>query len=477
MAHLPLSILLLLLAFWVSGCAHYRVNAPLAKVDRSTGYRFANTSSPTNSSELLLILAFSGGGTRAAALAYGVLEELARTQVGPQGKEHRLLDEVDIISSVSGGSFAAACYVLWGDRIFSDFEPQFLKKRVQCNLLTRCSAPWSTVRMASLKFNRTDLAAEYYDRLLFKGATFGDLAVQTGRPFLVVNATDIAVSGRFEFTQDYFDLLRSDVSQFPISRAVAASSAVPVLFGPIILKNYSAGTEEPEPKEIRVALTDPSSSSRLRNLARQARSYVDGRRRFVHLLDGGIADNLGLRSAVDRAIVHEAPTKIAPSTALQDAKRIAVIIVDAHTDPYQGWNVTDRIPGLGAVLNTVSSATISRYSFETVELFRETLGRLTHERPSGELSAYIVELHFNQLTDAADRSFYNSVPTSFQLPSGTVDRLRHLARRELASNKEYRELISDLGGYPMAQKQHIAEHGADTPEIGGNSVTGSVKTK
>ena len=55
----------------VSGCAHYPRNARLTSSDAATGYRFRHTASPTNSSDLLVMLAFSGGGTRAAALSYG----------------------------------------------------------------------------------------------------------------------------------------------------------------------------------------------------------------------------------------------------------------------------------------------------------------------------------------------------------------------------------------------------------------------
>src|SRR6185436_4283715 len=116
--------------------AHYPVNAPVRGANPQSGDRF-QTLVKTNSDDLLLMLAFSGGGTRAAALSYGVLEELRKTQVGPGGNEHRLLDDVGLISSVSGGSFTAAYYALWGDRIFSEFEPRFLKKRVQTGLLLR----------------------------------------------------------------------------------------------------------------------------------------------------------------------------------------------------------------------------------------------------------------------------------------------------------------------------------------------------
>src|SRR6185295_8387711 len=113
-----------------------------------------------------------------------------------------------------------------------------------------------------------------------------------GRPFLSVNATDIGSGARFEFTQDEFDLIGSDLSQFSVSRAVAASSAFPVLLTPVILKNYSAGQQQTEPEWIGAMLNDPVASSRLRYVASQARSYAAGQRHFIHLLDGGISDNL-----------------------------------------------------------------------------------------------------------------------------------------------------------------------------------------
>jgi NTE family protein len=148
----------------VSGCAHYPRNAPLISSDPSTDYRFQNVAPRTNSDQILLMLAFSGGGIRAAALSYGVLEGLKKTDVGPPGSQHPLLKHVSLISSVSGGSFTAAYYAVWGDRIFSDFESRFLKKDVQTGLLLRVMAPWNQVRLASPKFSRSDLAAEYSDQ-------------------------------------------------------------------------------------------------------------------------------------------------------------------------------------------------------------------------------------------------------------------------------------------------------------------------
>ena len=89
-----------------------------------TGYRIAKflgrDRSPTNNPDALVFLAFSGGGTRAAALSYGVVEELWRTSIVVKGHQHSLLDEVDLIAGVSGGSFTALAYALCGERLFHE---------------------------------------------------------------------------------------------------------------------------------------------------------------------------------------------------------------------------------------------------------------------------------------------------------------------------------------------------------------------
>ena len=88
--------------------------------------------------ENLVVLAFSGGGTRAAAFSYGVLEALRRMDlILPNGRKIRMLDEVDVITGVSGGSFTALAYGLYGDKLFDSYETSFLKRDVQGELLGR----------------------------------------------------------------------------------------------------------------------------------------------------------------------------------------------------------------------------------------------------------------------------------------------------------------------------------------------------
>jgi hypothetical protein len=105
----------------LGGCATAPINPPLTHADPTAGYRFETREQYSRNKEDIVVLAFSGGGTRAAAFSYGVLEALRDTEViGRNGQRERLLDSVDVIAGVSGGSFTALAYGLYGDRLFSE---------------------------------------------------------------------------------------------------------------------------------------------------------------------------------------------------------------------------------------------------------------------------------------------------------------------------------------------------------------------
>ena len=215
------------------------VNPPITQTDPRTGYRFETRQAQSkNSKDNLVILAFSGGGTRAAAFSYGVLEFLRRTEiVAPNGAKFRLLDSVDVITGVSGGSFTALAYGLYGDKLFDDYEQRFLKRNVQGELIARAFSPRYWGDLSSEGWGRSELASQLYDEILFNGATFGDLNRGKG-PMILASATDISTGSRFVFNQGTFDVICSDLNAVPLSRAAAASSAVPVVLSSITIKNY-----------------------------------------------------------------------------------------------------------------------------------------------------------------------------------------------------------------------------------------------
>jgi NTE family protein len=443
---IPLAGLLILIG-GLAGCATRPETPQLQAVDRAQGYYGPVIDRPNNSPEFLFIMALSGGGTRAASLSYGVLEELARTP-SPKQAARSLLQEVDGISAVSGGSFTATAYAYYGDRIFTEFEGRFLKRDVQSVLVWQTLNPLNWPRLWSGLAGRSDLAADYYDKILFNKATFGDLP-RDSRPFVLVNATDVSTGVRFEFTQTYFDLICGDLSRFPIARAVAASSAVPVVLSPITLDNRGGACAYEQPKWMQDALagnTDVPHRAVYR--ARELTSFGDQESRpYIHLIDGGVTDNLGLRAIMDGLLVGEATRDLPPE--YREIRRIAILLVNAEQRPKVDWDRKPNPPGVLNLGRKSSSIPMARYSYETVELLTEKIAHwkaLADERrgETGSLEFYLIDVSFEQVADKTERQYLQNLVTSFNLPDGDVDHLREVAGRVLRQSSEYQRLMADL---------------------------------
>ncbi len=451
---------LVLLISLNTGCAHYPLNPFISQIDRQTGYRAKFRGVPENSEKVLFYLSFSGGGTRAAALAYGVLEGLKETTVVIDGKERRLLDEVDLISAVSGGSFTAGYYGLFGEGLFQDFEQKFLKKDIQGALAARVFLdPANWIRLASKTFSRSDIAAEYYDRYVFDHGTFGDMAAREG-PLILINATDMIHGTRVSFTQENFDPLCSDLSRFPVGRAVAASSAVPVVLNPITLRNY-AGQCGYQPSEIiHRVMKEHDVSKRQYYLIDDILIYLDSERtQYIHLVDGGVADNLGVRAVLDRVHAYGDFWAMLRRSKQEEVRKVIFLVVNAETEVDDRWSRSAKSPPLGVAINSYSSVAIARSNFETIMLLREGFGPWTEDvrrgrcgdRPvvldpgaCGDIEFYLIEIKFDNLPDKESRRHFKRLPTSFKLDPAEVDRLRAVAKKLLEESTEYQRLLKSL---------------------------------
>ncbi|HET9598208.1 MAG TPA: patatin-like phospholipase family protein [Anaeromyxobacteraceae bacterium] len=427
----------------LAGCAHWPENAALARHDPHGGYRLENVRRPNQSDDLLLFLAFSGGGTRAASLSYGVLEELARTEVTMAGTRRRMIDEVDVISAVSGGSFTATYYALRGDRIFKEFEEKFLKRNVENAIAGRVLAPNNWFRLPSGTFSRSDVCAELYDETIFDHATYGDL-MKSGGPYVVVNGADVTTGARFPFTQETFDVLCSDLASFPIARAVATSSALPPMLTAITLRNRAGSCGwEPPAWAADGGPGAPLGRGGLR--ARELRSYADAAARpYVHLFDGGIAENLGLRTLIETLdTIATAPPSLSPGIP-GGPRTLVAIVVNAHKDPARDWDRSPSAPGKGDLMDQAQSIPVDRYSLEALEAARDQLARW--ERAAPGRKAHLVEVSFDAIPDPAERRWFYEVPTSFVLKAEQVDRLREVAGRLLRQSPEWKKALEELGG-------------------------------
>lgn len=247
-------------------------------------------------------LALSGGGYRAAAYHIGTLRALHKLGI---------LDNVDVISSVSGGSITAAYYALNKEKGYEEFERNFIASlkhgvlwRAAINVvvelviafmlayITPCAFRWITVVgeiLVLLLFGYYILPVSKfienaYDKRFFKKAKLSTLPPS---PILAINATDLSTGNQFTFSQDrmvcypYKKYLQFCTDNFPLAKAVMASSCVPFAFSPIkISKKYKIGQCDKSPL----------------------------------LIDGGLYDNQGAHKfegydrhfAVDYAIVSDA---------------------------------------------------------------------------------------------------------------------------------------------------------------------------
>jgi NTE family protein len=411
--------------------------------------------------EIVFIMAFSGGGKRSAAFAHGVLRGLRQIPVVEDGRTRSLLDELDYIAAVSGGSFPAMHYGLYRDKSFETFPSEFLKVDINAYVYGTYLLPWNWEWLVNPFYGTNDRMAEIYDRLMFHGATYADL-LRKGLPVVSVNATDIANGISYPFTQPSFDLICSDLSTFPVSRAVAASNGFPVLFSPITLTSHTPdcrGVRPPTAPPAEWADT-PDALSRRALLARTANRYLDPERtKFVHLLDGGISDNLALRGVVNGGIALDDTSDAFRRVALK-ARRILVLSVDGQSAPDPSLSKQRVVTGLSQIFGAVSGTQIDAYNFETLVLTDSELRNLVEsvrkvrcaqERViegynCDDVRGALVHISLASIPDPQERQRLQAIPTGLTIPDEDVDLLVSSGEQLVQQNDTIRRLISDLDG-------------------------------
>jgi NTE family protein len=411
--------------------------------------------------EVVFIMAFSGGGKRSAAFAHGVLRGLRQIPVVEAGRTRSLLDELDYVAAVSGGSFPAMHYGLYRDKSFETFPSEFLKADINAYIYGTYLFPWNWEWLVNPYYGTNDRMAEIYDRLMFHGATYADL-LRLGLPLVSVNATDIANGISFAFTQPSFDLLCSDLTRFPVARAVAASNGFPVLFSPITLISHTRdcrGVRPPTAAPAEWAET-PDDLSRRALLARVANRYLDpDRTKFVHLMDGGISDNLALRAVVNGSIALDDTTEAFRRVALR-ARRVLVLSIDGQSAPDPALSKQRVVTGLSQIFGAVSGTQIDAYNFETLVLTESELRQLVESvrkvRCSqarviegfdcADVRGALVHISLASIPDAQKRQRLQAIPTGLTIPDEDVDLLVSSGEQLVQQNVAIRQLVSDLDG-------------------------------
>jgi NTE family protein len=406
-----------------------------------------------------VVLALSGGGVRAAALSWGVMRELGRIAVPAEdGAPSTLLDEVDYVSSVSGGSFASAYWALnRADRRALDAFPDVV---LYPNHETRIGwrafgNPLNWLRLPFTAFDRTDVAARYYSTRLFRGRAFADLGP---RPRLILNASDLVTGSRFEFSEEFFACLGARLADYPLGYAVAASSAYPVGFAAVTLRNFGAAPERCLTASDRGALLSAHLNPEAWLRATRKQRFLQTERvPYIHLVDGGITDNLGLQAILERLTDGEL-------SDLLNRRRlagVAVIVVNAmpaHDDTLGRrpespgvLRVADQSFGLMLEQASTRTSSIVRAALSERRAFEASLGRTTR--------LHYLEVRLSDLETADRRARLLAAPTRLALPRATVDELlaagRDLlycgggARRNTTTLREIVELLGTAASRPV----------------------------
>ena len=413
--------------------------------------------------DLYIGLAFSGGGMRATAFAYGMLQELRAAETGTP---HGLLDNVRLVSGVSGGSVMAAQIGLNGPQGMTGFRDAFLTTNAEAYMTTSGLNPLTIAKGIAGGVNGRDTFGRTLDETLFHGATFADL--RRSRIKTWINATDMANNTPFLFSPETFDALCSDLSKVKLSEAVAASAAYPLVFTPIVLEAHQGKCTYREPDWLTAARYNPEATAAMRAHARALESYTNPDEvKFVKLLDGGITDNFGTTGlAVERA---RAQVPYAPLTAEEAVKlkRMLFLVANAGVDKDYDW--TQKVAGPGGVNLAMSIATsamsaASRSGYDSMRgelrLWEAELIEWRCALPLPEVrklrgtiqgwdckdvKLFVGEASFASLPTAL-RDQLDAVPTRLNLPTDQVDMVIEAGRQATRATPEFNGFLASLAG-------------------------------
>ena len=445
------SVISLLSAALLSACSlvKYQPIAGIDTVDLKRGYRFETSRLQRNDEDdTLIVLMFSGGGTRAAALGYGVLEQLHKQQITIGGKKQSLMSNVDVVVGVSGGSVLAAYFALKGEETIPLFYKRFLHQNFQRQVVKQAFSMSNLPRLASPEYGRGDLLQEQFENYLFGKTTFRDLEKNAKGPFAIISATDMGIGERFNFTQEYFDPMCIDLGDLRLARAVAASSSVPMVFAPITLNNNGGHCQYTLPLQL---VSDSEAGKKQlqtrKEFFERFQKYSDSKNRpYIHLIDGGLTDNLGMRSLLDMTEMY--PEKILTNKILQNnIRHIVVINVNAQNQVSSNLDKTAAVPGFRDVVSSIVNIPIDQNSQESLRRFRTFVDQWNKDKQTDGISFSFVSLNLKDLPPSELREKVLNIPTSFYLPPEDVDNLRTAAAELMKQSLDYRNLLTEFAAH------------------------------
>jgi len=389
-----------------------------------------------------LIVTLSGGGARAAAFGLGVLQSLREAHAA-DGRP--LSDHIVLLSSVSGGSILAGYYGVHGAAGLDAFRADYLDKNWTSALHTSPAWPVNWWRAWNGGLNGDARLAAWLDHEIFRGAHM-DALWRAGAPQVWINATDLHNGTAFAFAPLYFDALCADLSQVRLADAVAASMAVPIVFKPILVAPQRQSCA-PLPQWASAAQTAWPALERA--AARALNSYRDpATLGYVHLVDGGVIDNLGLSNlALMRETAANPYAPFSPQAAVR-LHRLAVLVVNSEPVRRETYQLRPNAPSGPQMANTLYGVVIEAANRDVYDSFRAVAALWQRELVAyrcglgrSEVSAIVgpgpwncadlaisVEMISFRDLDAPTAARVDNLPTRVSLPRSDIDALIEAGR-------------------------------------------------
>jgi NTE family protein len=440
-----------------------------------------------NADHPFVVLTFSGGGARAAALAAAIVERLNDLRYTAGGATRALAADIAVVSSVSGGSVYAADLGLNGPAHAASF-----KRRIQDFdgigwLESRALDPFTWVSLQLESKTRVDVLQEMIEALLQTKATLAAFN-QPGQPLILLNATDMVAGQVFTFDRDTLDDLCMDYDRVPVSLAVTASAAFPIAFTPVLLRNDSyLSSGCPGQRNAHLAYRVPLQlaggaydnletyrSARYRQSLRNESVREQGSDDsvspyrtpvYLRLVDGGVADNSGLTALRRALLAVGGPADVGRLAAQGKLRHLVVIAVNARSDPKNKLDTSTEYTTILSMASGISGTLVDSASSNSAAVFQDFIKLLTDDRDrlvdegqiQADFAAYPISIDFDQLPNATaaqrqEQERVKSIATSWTLQPGEVALLDHVAGELLWRHPCFRALVADIGlqGHPEA---------------------------
>lgn len=416
----------------------------------------------------VMALAFSGGGMRASAFSYGVLTALDDIYIDEIPYRRSMVDNIRMISGVSGGAVVAAYFGYKGRDDYRDLDRRFLYQDPESSMQTSMFSPITVSRALAGGVNDRSTFARWLDQNLFDQANMSSF-FRPNAPTVWINASDIYNRTPFLFSHDTFAALCSDLDQVPISDAVAASAAFPVVFSPVILKTKRTRCNYEHPEWLTRALDDPRHSLRLQAYAKAIEAYQKNTNlNYVRLLDGGLTDNLGLTGfALKRAAADSLHGPLSPEEAVK-LRHFIFVIADAGRSQTETWGKDMNNLAIGKLLMAATDTSMSASLRDQIDALRQAVSiwrdQLIQYRCSlpaskireirgttanwncRDVNTVVEHLSFADLDPETARDL-NGVATRLTLKPEQVNKLVAAGRQVVSGNEHLMKAVTEIRNY------------------------------